>query len=103
MLIDNFQYSTMNSDQTNLQDLAIQLAQVNTKLTRVTTSKDILTKQEVADLLSISLWTVERLTNDGVLRGYRLPDRRRIYYQRSEVLQALTNNPVTFDESSQLA
>ena len=49
---------------------------------------DLLTREEVAKLLNISLMTVHAWTNEGVLIAYKIG--RRVYYKRQEVENALT-------------
>lgn len=49
--------------------------------------KDYLTKKETAQLLRLSLPTLQRLTNSGKIKAYRIG--RRVLYQSDEVTEAL--------------
>jgi predicted site-specific integrase-resolvase len=51
-------------------------------------SKEILSPAEVEKLLSISHSTRIKWTKDGILKSYRMGDKR-IYYKFSEVIDAL--------------
>lgn len=48
----------------------------------------LLTRQETAELLKISLTSLWKWTDKGKLRSYGLGNRR--YYKKSEVLESLT-------------
>jgi excisionase family DNA binding protein len=48
----------------------------------------ILTRHETADLLRVSLVTLNDWTNKGILTAYRLGNR--VYYKRSEIDAAMT-------------
>jgi predicted site-specific integrase-resolvase len=50
--------------------------------------KEILSPAEVEKLLSISHTTRIKWTNDGILKSYRVGEKR-IYYKLSEVVEAL--------------
>jgi excisionase family DNA binding protein len=50
-----------------------------------------LTRKEVAEHLKISLVSLHKWTNEGLLMAYRLG--RRVYYKRVEVDAALTRMP----------
>lgn len=56
---------------------------------------EIMTPKEVEGLLQVSYATVRRLRLRGRLVAYRMG--RRLYYRRSEVLAAITANPVSVD------
>jgi excisionase family DNA binding protein len=49
---------------------------------------DLLSREEAAKLLRITLPTLRQRTKEGRLRGYRMG--ARVLYRRSEVLQSLT-------------
>jgi len=55
----------------------------------VTDDKELLTIQDVADLLELSKRTVERKIKDGVIPAFRLPGGRRLYVKRADLLAAL--------------
>lgn len=50
---------------------------------------DLLSKNDVAEMLGVSLQTVYNYTANGVLKGYKL-GQRKVYYKKSEVESALT-------------
>lgn len=53
------------------------------------TPLDLLTKNEVADLLRVSPKTVYNYTASGILKGHKL-GKRKVLYKRAEVEAALT-------------
>ncbi|WP_340153440.1 helix-turn-helix domain-containing protein [uncultured Marivirga sp.] len=53
---------------------------------------DLLSRQETASLLKISLVTLSEWTKTGILQSYQVGGR--VYYKKSEVIQTLrVNNP----------
>ena len=54
----------------------------------IDTSSPILTRQETARLLKVSLQTLYNWTRDGVLKAYKIGNRH-VYYKSDEVLAAL--------------
>jgi excisionase family DNA binding protein len=54
------------------------------------TDKEILTRKEVATLLSISLVTVHDWIKVGILKPYKLGNRT--FFKRSEIMEALNNS-----------
>lgn len=53
----------------------------------IASPKAFLSKQEVAEMLDISISTVDRLTQKGVLKHKKIGNRT--VYSRTEVLQAI--------------
>jgi len=49
----------------------------------------LLTREETAKLLSINLSTLWKFTKSGILKAYSLPETSRVYYKKSEVLDAI--------------
>jgi len=60
----------------------------NTPTATAQTDDELLTRQQVADRLKISLPTLNELTKNGKITGYRIGNRVR--YKAAEVQQALT-------------
>jgi excisionase family DNA binding protein len=58
--------------------------------------KELLTIKEVAELLDLSTRTVERKIKEGIIPAFRLPEGRRIYVKRADLLAAL--EPVAVEE-----
>lgn len=54
-----------------------------------------LTRQEVAELLRISLPTLNELTKDGAIPSYRIGNSTSVRYKSSEIEKALTNTTPT--------
>lgn len=54
------------------------------------TTDEWLTRQQTADLLKISLPTLNELTKAGTVKGYRIPGTNRLRYKSSDVNNALT-------------
>jgi len=76
------------------------LKTINSKNSKQENEETYLTKNEVADLLKISLPTVNRRTKKGILKAYKLKGDTRttaVRFKKSEVLEML--NPFS-DEFS---
>lgn len=52
-------------------------------------NNQLLTRDETAKFLSINLVTLWKLTRDGVVKSYSFQNSSRIYYKKSELLEAL--------------
>lgn len=56
--------------------------------------EEIMTREEVANMLDCSTASLDRAVNRGFFKRYRLPGSRRVYFKRSEVMAAIEVNPV---------
>jgi len=56
--------------------------------------KDLFTKKEVQEFLSVSETTVRKLVNEGILTKYSFPNSRRVYFKKSEVQEVLFNKKI---------
>lgn len=56
---------------------------------------EIYTKTELAKILNVNESSIYNYTSRGILKGYKFPGSRRIYYKRVEVEAALTEIPAT--------
>jgi len=75
------------------QDLRNELNQIaetiwENKPEQITAEPEYLTRKETAKKLHISLVTLNRLTNDGTLKSYRIGGR--VLFKTQEINQALT-------------
>ena len=61
-----------------------------------TTTKEILTPKDVMELLDISRSTLQRLAKKGKLISYKLSGR--IYFKRSEIIEAVEAGKSTSEE-----
>lgn len=50
---------------------------------------ELLSKNDVAKLLGVTLQTVYNYTQKGILKGYKMGDRK-VYFKKNEVEAALT-------------
>jgi excisionase family DNA binding protein len=62
----------------------------------ITIPTEIMTIQEVADLLQVHRSTVHLMRNRGQLVAYKFG--RRVYFRRSEVIEAITSSQVEIDQ-----
>ena len=68
-------------------------AQLNNKPSQLPTTvapDELLTRQQAADVLKVSLPTLNELTKSGALKAYRIPGTNRPRYKTSDVTAALT-------------
>lgn len=70
-----------------LKDLRLIIAEELARQSQPETTKEYLTRYQVKDLLNSSLPTVDRLTRDGVLKGYRFG--RKVLFKSEEVNSSL--------------
>ena len=75
----DFKKEILEGVKTYLQELLSQTKEKETS--------DLLTRQQVAEMLSIDLSTVHNWTKNGKLRSYGMGGR--VYYKRSEIEQAI--------------
>jgi hypothetical protein len=54
-------------------------------------SVDLITRQEAADMLNVSLVTLTEWCNMGILKPYKL--NTRVYFYKSQILEALQGPP----------
>lgn len=59
--------------------------------------EDILTREEAAALLDVSLATLRTLELNGKIHGLRYPGNRRVYFRRADLLSGLTDAHQAFD------
>jgi excisionase family DNA binding protein len=59
--------------------------------------EDILTREEAAELLDVSLATLRTLELNGKIQGLRYPGNRRVYFRRADLLSGLTDAHQAFD------
>jgi len=50
---------------------------------------ELLSKKEVAELLGVTKQTVCNYTYNGLLKGYKIGNRK-VFYKKDEILEALT-------------
>lgn len=76
-----------------IQEIAQAVSRELTSLTPVPRSEqdDLLSREEAAKLLRITLPTLRNRTKEGRLKGHRMGNR--VLYLRSEVIAALQGNP----------
>ncbi|MEI6410260.1 MAG: helix-turn-helix domain-containing protein [Bacteroidota bacterium] len=60
---------------------------LNTQTTKPAAPDGYLTRQEVSDLLKVSLVTVSDWTNKGILKAYRLG--QKVFFKRAEIDAAM--------------
>lgn len=58
-------------------------------------NKEILTPLQAKELLMMSIPTLDKLVRNGVFRKYRLRHSNRVYYKKSELLEALKDGSET--------
>ncbi|MEO9485286.1 MAG: helix-turn-helix domain-containing protein [Ekhidna sp.] len=59
------------------------------------TDERLMTREEAAEFLSISLPTLNDWTKSGKIKCHRIPDTGRVYYLRSELLDAVVECKVS--------
>ena len=57
--------------------------------------KELLTMEQIMQLLSIKRSAIEQLMKDKIIVGYRL--RRRIYFKRSQVMKRLEEGKISIE------
>lgn len=72
-----------------LASLKPQLDQILEELKYQESPEQLLTREKTAELLSINPSTLWKFTKLGILQSYNLPGTSRIYYKRSEILEAI--------------
>jgi len=50
---------------------------------------ELYTKSELAKILNVNECSIYNYTAKGILKGYRMPGSRRIYFKKAEVEKAL--------------
>jgi excisionase family DNA binding protein len=50
---------------------------------------ELLSKNEVAKFLGVSIQTIYNYTANGTLKGYKMGNRK-VFYKKNEILEALT-------------
>lgn len=57
--------------------------------------KELLTMEQIMELLSIKRSAIEQLMKDGIITGYRL--RRRLYFKRSQIMEQLEHGQISIE------
>lgn len=51
--------------------------------------EQLITREQASKLLCVNLSSLWRLTKQGSIKSYSLPDSARVYYKKSEILAAI--------------
>ena len=81
------QISLLNISKDDLFEMMIEANKIASKNKPQPEAKELLTRKETAELLSVNIATIWRWTNAGILIQYGISGRT--YYKRSEVLEAV--------------
>lgn len=87
IILTPFSVEQFQSEIANAVRLGLEQLQTNQKNTITPEQTELLTRNEVCDLLHITLPTLHQWTKEGVVTGYRIGTR--IRYKRAEILATL--------------
>ena len=87
IILTQFSVEQFQSEIANAVRLGLEQSQTTQKNTTTTEQTELLTRNEVCNLLHITLPTLHNWTKEGLITGYRIGTR--IRYKRAEVLATL--------------
>jgi excisionase family DNA binding protein len=87
IILTQFSVEQFQSEIANAVRLGLEQLQTTQNTTTTTEQTELLTRNEVCDLLHITLPTLHNWTKEGLITGYRIGTR--IRYKRAEVLATL--------------